>query len=182
MYLQVTNMVLKVDLQCSYCYKEVHKILSKFHRQYSPWTIYILCLNSIFIKQPHLCWFLLIVSIELFGTTEITDQNYNKKANTVTITVVSCDPEKIRDKLCSKGSNVIKTIKIKEDPKQPPPEPTEPVLVLSGYPARICYCPGPCYHVYGCQVPRPYCWCGCSGYGQYCHYFNEESPSYCSIV
>lgn len=55
------------------------------------------------------------------GTTEIRDQVYDEKQNTVTITVVCCSPEKIRDKLCCKGGKVIKSIEIK-----PPPKPKEP--------------------------------------------------------
>ncbi|GKV15241.1 hypothetical protein SLEP1_g26040 [Rubroshorea leprosula] len=34
---------------------------------------------------------------------EIGDREYDEKANKVTIKVVSCSPEKIRDKLCCKG-------------------------------------------------------------------------------
>ncbi|KAL4310220.1 hypothetical protein GQ457_01G043650 [Hibiscus cannabinus] len=50
---------------------------------------------------------------------QIRDQVYNDKANTVTIRVVCCDPEKLRDKLCCKGGGSIKSIEIK-----PPPKPT----------------------------------------------------------
>ncbi|KAH6777243.1 Heavy metal transport/detoxification superfamily protein [Perilla frutescens var. hirtella] len=58
---------------------------------------------------------------------QIRDQIYNEKANTVTITVVCCDPEKVRDKLCCKGAKVIKSIEIVEPPKPKPPEkPKEP--------------------------------------------------------
>ncbi|XP_073312907.1 uncharacterized protein [Primulina huaijiensis] len=53
---------------------------------------------------------------------QIRDQVYDEKANTVTITVVCCDPEKIRDKLCCKGAKVIKSIAIKEPPKTTEPE------------------------------------------------------------
>ncbi|XP_073126387.1 uncharacterized protein [Henckelia pumila] len=59
---------------------------------------------------------------------QIRDQVYDEKANTVTITVVCCDPEKIRDKLCCKGHRVIKSIEIKDPPKPKAPEkPKEPV-------------------------------------------------------
>ncbi|KAG8365337.1 hypothetical protein BUALT_Bualt18G0094200 [Buddleja alternifolia] len=78
--IQETVMVLKVDLQCSCCYKKVKKTLCKF--------------------------------------PQIRDQVYDEKANTVTITVFCCSPEKIRDKLCSKGGKTIKSIEIKE-PKKP---------------------------------------------------------------
>ncbi|KAJ8526217.1 hypothetical protein K7X08_028694 [Anisodus acutangulus] len=84
-----TIMILKVDLQCSSCYKKVKKILCKF--------------------------------------PQIRDQLYDEKANTIIITVVCCNPEKFRDKLCSKGCGVIKSIEIKEPPKPKQPEkPKEP--------------------------------------------------------
>ncbi|GKV15246.1 hypothetical protein SLEP1_g26044 [Rubroshorea leprosula] len=37
--------------------------------------------------------------------------------------VVSCSPEKIRDKLCCKACGCIKSIEIIEPPKDPPPPP-----------------------------------------------------------
>ncbi|XP_057498970.1 uncharacterized protein LOC130783394 [Actinidia eriantha] len=55
---------------------------------------------------------------------EIRNQVYDDKANTVTITVVCCNPEKIRDKLCCKGGKTIKGIEIKQPPK--PKEPEKP--------------------------------------------------------
>ncbi|XP_022724331.1 protein PYRICULARIA ORYZAE RESISTANCE 21-like [Durio zibethinus] len=55
---------------------------------------------------------------------QIRDQIYDEKANTVTITVVCCSPEKIRDKICCKGGGSIKSIEIKPPP--PPPKPKEP--------------------------------------------------------
>lgn len=50
---------------------------------------------------------------------------FDEKGNTVTITVVCCDPEKIRDKLCCKGAPAIKSITIKEPkhPEKPRPAP-----------------------------------------------------------
>ncbi|XP_038995687.1 protein PYRICULARIA ORYZAE RESISTANCE 21-like isoform X2 [Hibiscus syriacus] len=58
---------------------------------------------------------------------QIRDQIYDNKADTVTIKVVCCDPERLRDKLCYKGGGSIKTIKIKPPPKLPAPEkPKEP--------------------------------------------------------
>ncbi|GFP80503.1 hypothetical protein PHJA_000193700 [Phtheirospermum japonicum] len=58
---------------------------------------------------------------------QIRDQVYDEKANTVTITVLCCNPEKMRDKLCCKGAKVIKSIEIKEPPKPKQPEkPKEP--------------------------------------------------------
>ncbi|XP_049379918.1 heavy metal-associated isoprenylated plant protein 6-like [Solanum stenotomum] len=195
-------MVLKVDLQCSNCYKKVKKILCKF--------------------------------------PQIRDQVYDEKGNTVTITVVCCNPEKLRDKLCSKGFGVIISIEIK-DPKKPtepinpngvtiekpaksekpkvviiekpevviiekpkelkkPEEVPEPKLVALIMPMLIQEYPqlphgyccgechqgqtgGPCYQGYGRQ-PRP----GPYGYGRGCYvsrcdqYLNDENVNGCSIT
>ncbi|KAL6546861.1 hypothetical protein OROMI_022582 [Orobanche minor] len=57
---------------------------------------------------------------------QIRDQVYDEKANTVTITVVCCSPEKIRDKLCCKGAKVIKSIEIKEPPNPKPIQTEKP--------------------------------------------------------
>ncbi|GFY91644.1 heavy metal transport/detoxification superfamily protein [Actinidia rufa] len=58
---------------------------------------------------------------------QIRNQVYDDKANTVTITVVCCNPEKIRDKLCCKGGKTIKSIEIKHPSKPKEPEkPKEP--------------------------------------------------------
>ncbi|XP_009613311.1 protein PYRICULARIA ORYZAE RESISTANCE 21-like [Nicotiana tomentosiformis] len=53
---------------------------------------------------------------------QVRDQVYDEKANTVTITVVCCSPENIRDKLCCKGGKAIKSIEIKEPGKPKVPE------------------------------------------------------------
>ncbi|XP_073048041.1 uncharacterized protein [Primulina eburnea] len=45
---------------------------------------------------------------------QIRNQVYDEKLNTVTVTVVCCSPEKIRDKLSSRGGKVIESIEIKE--------------------------------------------------------------------
>ncbi|KAH0716049.1 hypothetical protein KY290_009006 [Solanum tuberosum] len=199
---KTTIMVLKVDLQCSSCYKKVKKILCKF--------------------------------------PQIRDQVYDEKGNTVTITVVCCNPEKLRDKLCSKGCGVIKSIEIK-DPEKPTgpikpkvdviekhtesekpkvviiekpevviiekpkelikpeevPKPTLVALVMPmliqeypqpphGYCCGQCYegqTGGPCYQWYG-RHPRP----GPYGYGRGCYvsrcdqYLNDENANGCSIT
>ncbi|KAG8385878.1 hypothetical protein BUALT_Bualt03G0090900 [Buddleja alternifolia] len=126
---KVTIMVLKVDFQCSCCYKKVKGILCKF--------------------------------------PQIQDQVYDVKANSVTITVMCCNPEKIRDKLCYKGAGVIKSIEIKEplsstpsSPLSSPPSsspsssPSSPSTKLF-LPRRTCCGPcsegrggGPCYDGY----------------------------------
>ncbi|CAI9769285.1 unnamed protein product [Fraxinus pennsylvanica] len=67
-----------------------------------------------------------ILWCEHFGTREIRDRVFDDKANTVTVTVICCFPEKIRDKLCSKGGKFIKSIEIKEPPMLKPEEPGKP--------------------------------------------------------
>jgi hypothetical protein len=54
---------------------------------------------------------------------QIRDQKYDEKGNIVTITVVCCSPEKIRDKLCYKGGGSIKSIEIVDLPKPKAAEP-----------------------------------------------------------
>ncbi|GLT24842.1 hypothetical protein SLA2020_000100 [Shorea laevis] len=86
---------------------------------------------------------------------EIRDQTYDEKANKVTIKVVSCSPEKIRDKLCCKGCGCITSIKIivPPPPLPPPPPPETHVnvsvnLQVQGFcycqcwPWGLCYCGG----------------------------------------
>ena len=63
---------------------------------------------------------------------------YDEKQNLVTITVVCCSPEKIRDKLCCKGGKVIKSIEIVE-----PPKPEEPKHVKK---PPVPEKPKPCSH------------------------------------
>ncbi|KAK4721030.1 hypothetical protein R3W88_011263 [Solanum pinnatisectum] len=53
---------------------------------------------------------------------QVRDQMYDEKANTITILVVCCSPERIRDKLCCKGGKAIKSIEIKEPAKPEKPK------------------------------------------------------------
>ncbi|GLT24845.1 hypothetical protein SLA2020_000130 [Shorea laevis] len=84
---------------------------------------------------------------------EIRDQTYDEKANKVTIKVVSCSPEKIRDKLCCKGCGCITSIEIIVPPPPLPPPPETHVnvsvnLQVQGFcycqcwPWGLCYCGG----------------------------------------
>ncbi|CAH8362747.1 unnamed protein product [Eruca vesicaria subsp. sativa] len=57
---------------------------------------------------------------------QIRDQIFDEKSNIVIIKVVCCSPERIMDKLCSKGGGSIKTIEIIEPPKPQPPPPQKP--------------------------------------------------------
>ncbi|KAH9625555.1 hypothetical protein KSS87_023452 [Heliosperma pusillum] len=196
---KVTVMVLKVDLQCSQCYKKVKKILGKF--------------------------------------PQIRDQIYDEKQNTVNITVVCCSPERIRNKLCSKGRKTIKSIEIKNPaPKNPAPAPapapipdksqmkkneptSKPAPALNAAPARqqtpvrepvaqwipgyppypppqmypvSVVCCGPCYE--GRHGGGP-CYHGGSGYGygygygpdpgyysNRSDYFTDNNPTACFIM
>ncbi|MFQ6639400.1 hypothetical protein Gotur_016462 [Gossypium turneri] len=135
---------------------------------------------------------------------QIQDQIYDEKANTVTIKVVCCDPEKMMGKIRCKGGYSIKCIEIKPPPpKTTPPvtqEPTKPpekqasptVLALfpGGFCCKDCYHGhhgGPCY--FGGPPPPPYYWpyggpvyvnCGGGGGRTYCYCF-EENPQ-CSVM
>ncbi|XP_022893580.1 heavy metal-associated isoprenylated plant protein 6-like [Olea europaea var. sylvestris] len=129
---------------------------------------------------------------------QIRGQIYDDKQNTVTIDVVCCSPEKIRDKLCCKGGKVIKSIEIKEPkknkkpdkspeenpggptktevskpPEQPPPPPVnKPESIPLHPPARTCC--GPCSEGHGggpCYRGYPSFpprYDGCYGYGYWC--------------
>ncbi|KAD0631042.1 hypothetical protein E3N88_37268 [Mikania micrantha] len=57
-----------------------------------------------------------------FAKSLIRDQVFDEEKNKVMITVVCCDPEKMRDKLCCKGGKAIQSIEIPQ-PKPPPPMP-----------------------------------------------------------
>ncbi|CAK7323314.1 unnamed protein product [Dovyalis caffra] len=57
---------------------------------------------------------------------QIQNQIYDKKANTVTITVVCCSPEKIKKKICCEGGEAVKGIEIKVPEKKKPEEQPDP--------------------------------------------------------
>ncbi|XP_058000028.1 protein PYRICULARIA ORYZAE RESISTANCE 21 isoform X2 [Hevea brasiliensis] len=108
---------------------------------------------------------------------QIQNQIYDEKANTITITVVCCSPEKITKKICCQGGDSIKGIEIKLpektktkkkqeesgeteklekaiEPEKTKPPTSAPLLVR-----RCCtewyqgYDGGPCYH--GSERPPP---------------------------
>ncbi|KAI4298815.1 hypothetical protein L6164_032332 [Bauhinia variegata] len=94
---------------------------------------------------------------------QIREQMFDEKNGIVTIKVVCCDPEKLRDKLCCKGRGCIESIEIVE-PKpekreeQEEPKKTKPATELE-VTVRICCGPcsegrrgGPCYE--GCVMPE----------------------------
>ncbi|XP_052183673.1 protein PYRICULARIA ORYZAE RESISTANCE 21-like isoform X3 [Diospyros lotus] len=143
---------------------------------------------------------------------EIRDPVYDVKKGTVTITVVCCNPEKIRHKLCCKGGKTIKGIEIKvppkpkdEKPKEEKPKEDKPkgdkpkenkpaaqkearslVLVPVGVCCGSCYKGyggGPCNCGHGLPVP---CY---DNYGytrrwyySRCDYYSEESLYPCTIL
>ncbi|KAG8647527.1 protein PYRICULARIA ORYZAE RESISTANCE 21 [Manihot esculenta] len=110
---------------------------------------------------------------------QIQNQIYDEKANTVTITVVCCSPEKIKKKICCKGGDSVKGIEIKvpekvkpqEKPKEPekpkPKEPEKPkekpkepekskqaekpkaLQLIPDYPPPVRACCMECYQGYG---------------------------------
>lgn len=99
--------------------------------------------------------------------TEIRDQVYDVKNGNVTITILCCNPEKIRDKFCCKGGKVIKNIQIVDDPLSPQkpreaekhkpsieePKVRDAPVPVQGYPPMPMYpngtCCGPCSEGYG---------------------------------
>ncbi|XP_059307092.1 protein PYRICULARIA ORYZAE RESISTANCE 21-like isoform X1 [Lycium ferocissimum] len=106
---------------------------------------------------------------------QIRDQVYDEKANTVTITVVCCNPEKIRDKLCCKGCGVFISIEIivpksrtppSTPPSTPPPSPPPPLqltlnLPLVLMPIQVYPPPPPGCRCGQCDPPlQPGCRCG----------------------
>ncbi|CAA7048279.1 unnamed protein product [Microthlaspi erraticum] len=56
----------------------------------------------------------------------IRDQTFDEKNNTVTIKVVCCSPEKVMNKLCSKGKGYIKKIHMTDPPKSQAEKPKVP--------------------------------------------------------
>ncbi|XP_024961314.1 uncharacterized protein LOC112501818 [Cynara cardunculus var. scolymus] len=141
---------------------------------------------------------------------QIRDQVFDHDKNKVRITVVCCNPDKLRDTLCCKGGKAIQSIEIVEDKpktKKKPEDNHKPPQGRSGgpcYPVPIQACcqecsqgrsGGPCYdfgYNYGRPVPPPPCPCY-DGYGyQYarnrpcyvtrCDCFSEENPQGCSIM
>ncbi|GMN69719.1 hypothetical protein TIFTF001_038762 [Ficus carica] len=104
---------------------------------------------------------------------EVKDQVYDDKKNTVTITVISCDPERLKRRLLCKGKGVIKSIIIKlpdkpdkldkpSSPHNPKSVPSVPVPVPCVPCVPICPIPvpGPCRPPCCC---KDRCECHCDG-------------------
>ncbi|KAJ6992028.1 hypothetical protein NC653_015398 [Populus alba x Populus x berolinensis] len=69
------------------------------------------------------------------------NQIYDKKAGTVTITVVCCSPEKIKEKIVYKGGEAVKSIEIKVPEK--PKTPAAPAAAAAAPPAPAPEKPAP---------------------------------------
>lgn len=77
-------------------------------------------------KNGHKIWVNKFVGVlQFLWIWEIRDQLYDEKHDIVTIRVVYCCPEKLRDSLCCQGGDSIKSIEIVEPPK-PKPAPEKP--------------------------------------------------------
>ncbi|KAF3451880.1 hypothetical protein FNV43_RR07976 [Rhamnella rubrinervis] len=96
---------------------------------------------------------------DIHGGSEIRDQVFDEKNDTVTIKVVCCSPEKIKEKIICKGGGCIESIQIvvpQKQPKQPekrkePEKQPEKSKESEKQPEMLkgpekC---GPCYHGYG---------------------------------
>ncbi|CDY32237.1 BnaA01g17470D [Brassica napus] len=89
--------------------------------------------KKVFVYMGYICFVWIkkkfdLMSISIKQVTmmkEIRDQWFDEKSNIVVIKVVCCSPERIMDKLCSKGGGSIKTIEIIEPPKPPPAQPSQ---------------------------------------------------------
>ncbi|KAF7112953.1 hypothetical protein RHSIM_RhsimUnG0175400 [Rhododendron simsii] len=131
---------------------------------------------------------------------QIRSQAYDEKQNTVTINLVCCSPEKIRDMLCCNGGKTIKSIEIKPPPtpKKTPPDPVnqnKPPVPTPLPPAPVhppptpVYVPVPvcCWQCYA-GIPGGPCYKGYGGnracYGVSCcvEHFIEENTSGCTIM
>nr|ACJ83874.1 unknown [Medicago truncatula]AFK43923.1 unknown [Medicago truncatula] len=136
---------------------------------------------------------------------QIRDQIYDEKNGIVTIRVVCCSPEKVRDNICCQGGGTIKSIEIVEPPKPKPapaqaPAPlpsaaapavmfpqTAPMSILA-YPSPVV----PYGHVYGPGQGGPpqfygrpvydsYGWSGPCYVGHHHDCLREEEASTCTI-
>ncbi|KAK1412373.1 hypothetical protein QVD17_33576 [Tagetes erecta] len=108
---KVTEMVLNaVDLKSSSCYKKVKRVLYKYDGKYlsgqseAGESVINLVLQFIYVYNIIFC-----------DNIEIREQVFDVDNNKVFIKVVSCNPEKIRDKLCSKGGSALQSIDIIEN-------------------------------------------------------------------
>ncbi|XVF84040.1 hypothetical protein PTKIN_Ptkin16aG0542700 [Pterospermum kingtungense] len=141
---------------------------------------------------------------------EIQDQKYEEKTNTVTITVVCCNPEKLMEKIRCEGCRFIKTIEIKlptpsptpkktpppppTPPKTPPPTPPKPdpmATIRFEFCCTECSCGPNGRHCHSCKPPppppprpchcRPFCdGCVC-GCGRGCGCGCGGSYRYCHV-
>ncbi|KAL9398089.1 hypothetical protein Peur_007050 [Populus x canadensis] len=125
----------------------------------------------------------------LCAIPQIQNQTYDKKENTVTITVVGCCPEKIKKKIYCKGGPTVKCVEIPPPPppskEKPKPETkkeekteTKPGKEEKKPEPKPCTCcekcrRGPCCHHFCMVTPPAYCyvpcrWSECDVWGDGC--------------
>ncbi|KAJ6912356.1 protein PYRICULARIA ORYZAE RESISTANCE 21-like isoform X1 [Populus alba x Populus x berolinensis] len=108
----------------------------------------------------------------LCAIPQIQNQAYDKKKNTVTITVVCCCPEKIKTKIYCKGGKAVKCIEIPPPTIIDPPTTTPTIIINITPPATTttppppCTCcekcrGGPCCHHFCVPIVPPYCYVPC---------------------
>ncbi|KAI5583471.1 hypothetical protein POPTR_006G019600v4 [Populus trichocarpa] len=93
----------------------------------------------------------------LCAIPQIQNQTYDKKENTVTITVVGFCPEKIKKKIYCKGGRTVKCVEIKPPPKPKPEPKPEPKPKPEPCPCCEKCRRGPCCHHYCMPTVPPYC-------------------------
>ncbi|KAJ6992041.1 protein PYRICULARIA ORYZAE RESISTANCE 21-like isoform X2 [Populus alba x Populus x berolinensis] len=76
----------------------------------------------------------------LCAIPQIQNQIYDKKENTVTITVVCCCPEKIKKKIYCKGGKAVKCIEILPPPTPPTPPTTSTTTTTTTTCCYSCCC------------------------------------------
>eukprot|EP00258_Populus_trichocarpa_P043569 XP_024459588.1 protein PYRICULARIA ORYZAE RESISTANCE 21 isoform X7 [Populus trichocarpa] len=105
----------------------------------------------------------------LCAIPQIQNQIYDKKKNTVKITVVGCCPEKIKKKIYCKGGRTVKCVEIKPPPKEKPEPKPKPKPEKEPEPKpkpKPCTCcdkcrRGPCCHHFCTPTVPAYCYVPC---------------------
>ncbi|KAF3451875.1 hypothetical protein FNV43_RR07971 [Rhamnella rubrinervis] len=83
-------------------------VYGTFWALYDLSVVYMLWLSSSDLRE---------LATDIHGRSEIRDQVYDEKSDTVTIKVVCCSPEKIKEKIICKGGGCITSIQIVVPPK-----------------------------------------------------------------
>lgn len=102
-------------------------------------------------------WVDFVGVLKSLWTRKIRDQVYDEKNNIVTIAVVCCNPEKLRDKICCKGYGTIKSIEICWTSQAQTTSEAQAAAAATGFGSDwvvLCSmlwwvrCPPPCYDAY----------------------------------